>query len=64
MAFKQVYELNSDVSIEFADNGYIMRYSGHDRDEKWFEVKLVMTNMDQVIEELKFLNLNRKQDDE
>lgn len=64
MAVKQVYELDSDLIIEFTDNGYVMRYSGRDKDDDWVEVKLVMTNMDQVIEQLKFVDLNRKQDDE
>lgn len=56
MAKKQIVSKVTDVSIEFMDNGYNIRYSGRDADDDWVEARLVMTDINAVIEHLRMID--------
>jgi hypothetical protein len=46
----------NDVSIEFMDNGYVVRYSGYDIEGDWNEVKSVYTKLDEVISQIQHVD--------
>lgn len=61
MAKKKVKGEVSDVQIQFMDNGYNVNYSGRDDSGDWISVRLVMTDLNAVIEHLKFVDAGLKE---
>jgi hypothetical protein len=56
MAKKEITSKVTDMSIEFMDNGYNIRYSGRDADDDWVEARLVMTDINAVIDHLRMID--------
>jgi hypothetical protein len=50
----------TDISISFADNGFVVEYSGQDDQEDWQSAKLVLTSLDAVLETVKDVVENRR----
>ena len=40
----------TDISISFADNGFVVDYSGQDDEGDWQSVKIVVTSMDDLVD--------------
>jgi len=38
------------VNVDFADNGFIVTYSGRDDDDSWTDAKIVVKTLDEVFE--------------
>lgn len=38
------------VTIDFADNGFILTYSGRDFDDNWTDAKLILNTFQEVFE--------------
>lgn len=36
------------VNVEFADNGYIVTYSGRDEEDNWTDAKVILQNLQEV----------------
>lgn len=45
MAKKEVVKDVSEFTVEMADNGFIVRYSGHDMDGCWADAKRIVADM-------------------
>jgi hypothetical protein len=56
MAKREVVNGVNDVSIEFMDNGYVVRYSGYDTEGDWNEVRSVYTKLDDVITQIQHVD--------
>jgi hypothetical protein len=61
MAKKQVKGQVSDFQVQFMDNGYTVSYTGQDEDCDWVAVRFVMTDLNAVIEHLKFVDAGLKE---
>lgn len=46
------------VNIEFADNGYIVIYSGQDDEDNWTDAKVILQNLQDVFALLEKLAKN------
>lgn len=44
---KVIREVES-INIDFADNGYIVTYSGRDAEDMWTDAKVVISNLQEV----------------
>ena len=56
MMAKRRSEVISDVtdfSVTFADNGFIIEYTGNDADENYSHVKKLVMTLDELIAEVK-----------
>jgi len=40
------------VNIEFADNGFIINYSGLDDQDKWTNAKIILHKLEEVFEHI------------
>ena len=60
MAKKEIVANVDSIQIEFMDNGYNVRYSGRDADDDWSEVRLVMLNINEVVDHLKIVDAKLK----
>ena len=61
MAKKVVKSGVSDIQVQFMDNGYNVTYSGQDEDDNWVSVRLVMHDLESVIEHLKLVDETLKE---
>jgi hypothetical protein len=61
MAKKVVKSGVSDIQVQFMDNGYNVTYSGQDEDDNWVSIRLVMHDLDAVIEHLKLVDETLKE---
>jgi hypothetical protein len=61
MAKKAVKSGVSDIQVQFMDNGYNVTYSGQDEDDNWVSVRLVMHDLESVIEHLKLVDETLKE---
>jgi hypothetical protein len=48
------------ISVNFADNGYVVEYSGQDENDDWANAKLVVNTVQEVIDILKDVAENRR----
>jgi hypothetical protein len=49
------------VNIEFADNGFILTYSGRDDQDNWTDAKIILHNFKEVFEHVENVyNLGRQ----
>jgi hypothetical protein len=49
------------VTIDFADNGFILTYSGRDFDDNWSDAKIIFNSFEEVFEHVKNVyNLGRQ----
>lgn len=48
------------ISVSFADNGYVVEYSGQDENDDWANAKLVVTSIDEVVDIFKDVAQNRR----
>jgi hypothetical protein len=60
MAKKEILSEVTDVHIEFMDNGYNVRYTGRDANDDWGDVRLVMTNIDDLVNHLRMIDAKLK----
>jgi len=49
-----------DISIAFADNGYIIEYRGYDNNEEWASAKVVVLSLEEMIEVIRDVALNKR----
>jgi len=61
MAKKKVKGEVSEIQIQFMDNGYNVNYSGRDDSGDWVSIRLVMNDLNAVIEHLKFVDAGLKE---
>lgn len=40
------------VTIDFADNGFILTYSGRDDQDNWADAKLILNNFEEVFKHI------------
>ena len=43
------------VTIDFADNGFIVTYSGRDFDDNWTDAKLILNSFQEVFEHVELV---------
>jgi hypothetical protein len=43
------------VTIDFADNGFILTYSGRDFDDNWTDAKLILNTFQEVFEHVELV---------
>lgn len=43
------------VTIDFADNGFILTYSGRDFDDNWTDAKLILNSFQEVFEHVELV---------
>lgn len=48
MAKKEVVRDVSSVEIEFADNGFVISYSGYTADDEWADAKIICRDLNEV----------------
>jgi hypothetical protein len=41
------------INIDFADNGFVMNFSGKDEDDNWTDNKLIVHSLDELIAQIK-----------
>jgi len=44
----------SSFNVDFADNGYIINYSGQDDDDNWSNTKKVVLSLEELIDEIRY----------
>lgn len=49
-----------DISIAFADNGYIIEYRGYDNNDEWASAKVVVLSLEEMIEVIRDVALNKR----
>lgn len=49
-----------DMSIAFADNGYIIEYRGYDDNEEWASAKVVVLSLEDAIEVIRDIAINKR----
>jgi hypothetical protein len=49
-----------DVSIAFADNGYIIKYGGYDDNEEWASAKMVVLSLEEAFEVIRDVATNKR----
>lgn len=49
-----------DVSISFADNGYIIEYRGNDDNEEWASAKMVVLSLEEALEVIRDVATNKR----
>jgi hypothetical protein len=42
----------SEMTIEFADNGFVVRYSGRDDDDDWSDTKIIVNDIDTLCDKV------------
>lgn len=42
----------SDFTVEFADNGFVLRYSGRDNEDNWADCKMIVPSLTELIKEI------------
>ena len=50
----------TDFSVSFADNGFVVDYSGQDDEENWQSAKIVVTSMDEMLDTTRDIMENRR----
>lgn len=59
MSKKPVIKEVTDFNVEIADNGFVLNYSGRDEESDWATVKVVLTSVEQLIDEINKVVLMR-----
>lgn len=49
-----------DISIAFADNGYIIEYRGYDNNDEWATAKVVVLSLEEMMEVIRDVALNKR----
>lgn len=49
-----------DISIAFADNGYIIEYRGYDNNDEWASAKVVVLSLEEMMEVIRDVALNKR----
>jgi hypothetical protein len=49
-----------DFNVEFADNGFVLNYSGQDENDDWSTSKLVLFDLDSLVTAIKDIVENKR----
>jgi len=49
MSKKDIVKEVNDFSVDIADNGFVLNYSGRNNDDDWTSAKLVFTEVGQLV---------------
>jgi len=49
MSKKDIVKEVNDFSVDIADNGFVLNYSGRNNDDDWVNTKLVFTEVGQLV---------------
>ncbi len=49
-----------DMSIAFADNGFIIEYRGNDENEDWASAKVVVLSLEEALEVIRDVATNKR----
>lgn len=50
----------TDFNVEFADNGFVLNYSGQDENDDWTTSKMVIFDLDSLLSAIKYIVENKR----